>query len=113
MSLTEEQFQRSCKHFGITEEEGRRREAILKDHGDNPEDPICVGCARRPHEIQAYVDATFEEELSVLTEHQQSDVRIYVIMNEGTLNRTNGHFLCDACYIMNGMPSSDRGWTCP
>jgi hypothetical protein len=37
----------------------------------------------------------------------------YVRREEGTFNPANGHFLCDACYIAAGQPSSRNGWTCP
>lgn len=37
----------------------------------------------------------------------------WVEEEEGTYNSTNGHFLCDECYIAIGMPSSPTGWKCP
>lgn len=37
----------------------------------------------------------------------------YVRAEEGTYNPTNGHFLCDRCYIEAGMPSAPGGWRCP
>ena len=37
----------------------------------------------------------------------------YILREEGTLNPTNLHFLCDDCYIKAGQPSSPTGWVCP
>lgn len=65
--------------------------------------PKCIGCktlAQDLSEIDSYLEAgeTREE---------------YIINNEGTYNPKNGHFLCDACYIDAGMPSSPTGWKAP
>jgi hypothetical protein len=38
----------------------------------------------------------------------------YVWTHEATINRLNGHFLCNACYITAGMPTKhSRHWVCP
>jgi hypothetical protein len=37
----------------------------------------------------------------------------FVREEEGTFNRSNGHFLCTDCYIAAGMPSSPEGWVAP
>lgn len=37
----------------------------------------------------------------------------YVKLEEGTYNRSNGHFLCDECYIAAGMPVAIPRWVCP
>jgi len=65
---------------------------------------ICIGCNKEPHEIEEYVDAASDEEM---TPEQ------YVRAEEGTFNRENGHFACTPCYIKMGMPSSPRGWVAP
>lgn len=109
--MTDEQLQASADFYGITVEEGRIREQICLAQGDNPEDPICIGCARRPTEILMYVEAAQGSEDAPPPSPEA--IRLYVIQEEGTYNRRNGHFLCDECYIRNGMPSSDRGWVCP
>lgn len=67
-------------------------------------DPRCVGCNKRPIEIEEYVEIAAIEDMS------PDD---YVRQEEGTYNRENGHFLCTDCYVNAGMPSSPRGWTAP
>jgi hypothetical protein len=39
----------------------------------------------------------------------------YIREEEGTYNATNGHFLCDTCYLNAGMPSLPypESWKCP
>lgn len=59
-------------------------------------EPICVGCKKCPHEIDEYVEAAAEEDMTP-TE--------YVRKEEGTFNPENGHFLCTDCYIKAGQPS--------
>lgn len=111
MTLTDEQLRPAADFYGVTIEEARRRHEVILLQGDNPEDPICIGCARRPHEIPEYVGCTAGDENAPIPSND--DVRRYVIEEEGTYNRRNGHFLCDEDYIRNGMPSADRGWVCP
>lgn len=66
---------------------------------------ICVGCNKKPNELPEYSDAMTESGLS------NDD---YVWKEEGTLNMTNGHFLCTPCYIKAGMPSARFGrWFAP
>jgi predicted Fe-S protein YdhL (DUF1289 family) len=107
--MTDEQLQKTADFYGISMEDARYR--ICQAHTGDPHDPICVGCARRPSEIQEYIDACTDGEDVPVT--SADEVRWYVISNEGTYNEHNGHFLCDDCYIRNGMPSSERGWVCP
>jgi hypothetical protein len=64
----------------------------------------CIGCDRTPDQIDEYVEAAREMEVSPWE---------YVRREEGTLNPDNGHFACTACYIEMGMPSSSRGWRAP
>jgi hypothetical protein len=64
----------------------------------------CIGCNKKPHEIEEYVEAASDED----TTPEQ-----YVASEEGTFNRENGHFACTSCYIKMGMPSSPRGWVAP
>lgn len=66
--------------------------------------PICIGCQRRPSEIDEYREAAREERC---TPDQ------YVATEEGTYNLKNGHFLCTGCYIDAGEPSSPNGWVAP
>jgi hypothetical protein len=67
-------------------------------------DPICIGCGKTPDELSEYsprstgMDLTPDE---------------YVWQEEGTLNPSNGHFLCDSCYIRAGMPTAPEGWIAP
>lgn len=64
----------------------------------------CVGCGKSPSELPEYSPALTGEDIGA------DD---YVWQNEGTLNRANGHFLCNECYIRAGMPSSPGGWVAP
>ena len=65
---------------------------------------FCTSCGKYPEELSEYVQMA-------MTEGCTPDE--YVWGNEGTLNRSNGHFLCDSCYIEAGMPSSPDGWVAP
>ena len=103
-------LEKSAEFYGITMDEAKERQHRCAEQGNNPKDPICVGCARRPPEIPAYRWAAMEHEDDIVTD---ADVTVYVIREDGTFNRKNGHFLCDECYIRNGQPSSERGWVCP
>ena len=70
----------------------------------NALDIRCQGCKLTPGELTEYVEAAQDCDL---TPEQ------YVRMEEGTFNPANGHFLCTACYIDAGEPSSPEGWKCP
>lgn len=72
-------------------------------NNDRPQ-AICVGCERVPEQINEYSEVMTGEEVS------PDD---YVWKEEGTLNTSNGHFLCTSCYIKAGQPSTKRGWTAP
>jgi len=100
--LTDEQLQPICDHYKISLEEGRRRHEVTCAQDDNPDDPICIGCAKRPAELQEFIDLA-----------DGGDPLQACLENEGTLNHDNGHFLCNACYISNGMPSRAGGWVTP
>lgn len=73
-------------------------------------DLICIGCGKKPHELDEYVMCASEEATGVKGGMTPED---YVWEEEGTLNRENGHFLCTECYIKAGQPSSPRGWIAP
>jgi hypothetical protein len=66
--------------------------------------PICVGCNKRPEEINEYKE--------LATEYGISPDAV-VLSEEGTYNFENGHFLCTDCYVSAGMPSLPGGWICP
>ena len=104
-SMTDAQLAAAAEFYGIDMVEARRRHALIMLHADNPHDPICVGCARRPDEIAIYVEIAGDMGFASPAE--------YVVRDEGTYNPTNGHFLCDPCYIKNGSPTSSTGWKCP
>lgn len=72
---------------------------------DQPAELICNGCGRTPEQIPIYVELAAQEGLRNAT--------AYVWRDEGTLNRGNGHFLCDKCYIDAGMPTSPTQWKAP
>jgi hypothetical protein len=89
---------------------------------DNPDDPICVGCAKRPYELDEYVQMVTEppdesepQKFVMASELGQVMLKAkkYVIQEEGTYNPANGHFLCTYCYIKNGQPTGSHGWVCP
>jgi hypothetical protein len=120
MTMSPEQIAETANFYGIDLEEAERRYRVLSEHRDDPEDPICVGCARRPAELPEY-DYLIEEfegehfdqdgnfrELTLAEKRREA-----CLAEEGTLNRENGHFLCNEDYIRNGSPSSPRGWVCP
>lgn len=58
-------------------------------------EPRCIVCTKTPDEIEEYVDAA-QEDYTTPTE--------WVIANEGTYNKRNGHFWCTVCYIDIGEP---------
>lgn len=66
--------------------------------------PLCTGCNKHPDQLEEYVEAARDEDMTP---------NEYVMSEEGTYNRANGHFLCTPCYAKAGMPSSPRGWTAP
>ena len=66
-------------------------------------------CQRKPEEIEEYINMAEAES----TETEKITPSQYVWNEEGTLNRSNGHFLCTSCYIKVGQPSSSIGWICP
>lgn len=68
------------------------------------ERPVCIGCGRHPEEIEEYVEAAKQCDLTPDE---------YVMKEEGTYNPSNGHFLCTVDYVKAGMPSSPRGWHAP
>lgn len=113
--MSDEELQRTADFYGISLEEGRRLNQIMVDQGDNPDDPICVGCAKRPHELDEYVDAAEGELEDIHDEPTNDEIKQYVIDEEGTYNDSNGHFLCTMCYIKNGQPSKPfpNRWVCP
>lgn len=66
-------------------------------------DALCIGCAREAADIPALVELATDEGLT--PEAYAAD--------DGTFNPINGHFLCDACYIRWGQPSTAAGWVAP
>lgn len=67
--------------------------------------PICIGCNRTPSQLEEYWPQ--------FTGAANLSPDEYVRSSEGTYNRENGHFLCTACYIEAGSPSSPSGWKAP
>ena len=110
--MSDEKLRPAAEFYGISLEEARERNRKCEEQNDDPNDPMCMGCARRPPEIDGYVEMVKQEGM-IDTIPEEDQVRVYVIRNEGTYNPNNGHFFCDDCYIINGMPSSSRGWVCP
>ncbi len=56
---------------------------------------ICVGCGKKPEELEEYFAMAIEEGMT-------ADEWCY--QEEGTLNIINGHFYCTDCYIKAGKP---------
>lgn len=89
---------------GFDYENYPKEEVPLAGVSGDPDRPICVGCHKIPEEIHEY-----------LPEYTGSNLEPdeYVKREEGTYNRSNGHFLCTDCYIKAGMPTSPHGWKAP
>lgn len=66
----------------------------------------CTGCQKTPDQLPEYS----REMIDYPESWTPAD---YVRREEGTFNQRNGHFLCTACYVRAGMPSSPRGWVAP
>lgn len=71
---------------------------------------VCMGCEKTPLQLEEYRLLAMEDEDDEPTEEE---ILKTAWAEEGTLNTENGHFLCNACYIAAGMPSSPSGWRCP
>lgn len=104
--MTDAQLRTVAEFYKIDLDEARRRNQACIEQGDDPSKPICVGCAKRPAELEEYTEMLGPDDWN-------GDADSYVIHNEGTYNRLNGHFLCTICYIKNGQPTSSAGWKCP
>lgn len=74
--------------------------------------PVCIGCGKHPIALPEYLDLlrSDEDDDTVFDEEAIDQV---VRDEEGTYNWENGHFLCTACYIAAGQPSSKYGWVAP
>lgn len=110
MSAHTQWLEQMASFYNISLGEAQRRYEVMTAHEDNPDDPICIGCAKRPHELAEYVAMCMTEPGD---EPTPDEVRQFVICDEGTYNPTNGHFLCTPCYLKNGQPSSPSGWRAP
>lgn len=56
----------------------------------------CIGCRKHPDEIDEYIDAAAEEDMSPVE---------YVLEEEGTYDKfEKERFYCTSCYIKAGMP---------
>jgi hypothetical protein len=68
-------------------------------------DVLCLYCKRRPADIPEYVACAIESNITPAE---------YVMKEEGTYNKYNGHFCCTDCYIEIGMPAhKDKQWVAP
>lgn len=96
----------NLKQYALREMSGG---AKLEWH-DEPEkseftgEPFDPGCGRYASQIPGLGEFAEDANLS------RAD---YVRREEGTYNPDTNHFLCDACYITAGMPTSSTGWKCP
>lgn len=78
----------------------------------DPYDPSCQRYARDMVEIDGFWADSWEE-MNRVPEEERPAKRAAYAREDGTYNPSNGHFLCDRCYIAAGQPSSPTGWTCP
>lgn len=79
------------------------------------EHPYCPGCQRfasEMSELDPFINGDGEGDVMrpATAEEREDYIRT---PEEGTYNTTNGHFLCDTCYLNAGMPTGPNGWTCP
>lgn len=58
--------------------------------------PVCAFCGKRPEELEEYVKAARDEEMTPDE---------YVREEEGTFNSATGTFACTECYVALGCPS--------
>lgn len=98
--MLQEGFVRHSKRRGFT---ALRAPGTKKAAAQLPE-PYDPRCNRKPAQIREYALAA---EDCYMTADE------YVRREEGTYNQYNGHFLCTACYIAAGMPTTPDGWKCP
>jgi hypothetical protein len=70
------------------------------DYLPHPIQPYCIGCDKVPEEIEEYVVAAEEDDMTP-TE--------WVLAEEGTLNPATHRFACTRCYIQMGEPSGRDG----
>lgn len=77
---------------------------------------LCIGCNKTPAQL-GYETYRLDEDGEPMTRPDgtlyYNDDDDYIWNEEGTLNRQNGHFLCDMCYINAGQPSGPSGWIAP
>lgn len=73
----------------------------------------CNECLRTPDELVEYVDLAHEYNHQKSPGGKDFTPEDMVVMEEGTYNASNGHFVCTDCYIRIGMPSSRSGWVAP
>lgn len=68
--------------------------------------PICTGCNKMPEDLAEYREAGLDSGMSPSA---------FVVLQEGTLNYANGHFLCTPCYVDAGSPSKPypNRWVAP
>jgi hypothetical protein len=74
-----------------------------------PEMPVltCAKCQKRPEHILEYAELAAERSTS--DDPMTPDDVVW--LEEGTLDRETGMFLCTEDYIDLGQPASDGGWT--
>jgi hypothetical protein len=76
-----------------------------------PDNPLCRGCKKPPHEISEYVNAVRAEGYCPSQfladpngKPMRNEAAIFVKREEGTYNPETGWFWCTACYIKAGQP---------
>lgn len=73
---------------------------------------VCQGCKKTPLELSEYKELLMDDE-GYFPDPTPEMILDVAWNEEGTMNRENGHFLCNECYIKAGCPSSPTGWKCP
>jgi hypothetical protein len=67
-----------------------------------PEVPTCAACGKTADEL---IPADFAEAVMGIG-HTPTDLAV----EDGTYNELSHRFLCDACYVADGMPTGPAGW---
>jgi hypothetical protein len=69
----------------------------------DPRDPVCGRLAADMEDL----DYSWPEDVAAAMDMEEDDKRaerVAFARTDGTYNRANGHFWCNACYIAIGMP---------
>lgn len=81
----------------MTTKKAKPRKPVIKDERPSP---TCIGCAKKPAEIDEYVEMGADEGLTPDE---------FVRLEEGTYNLfEHNKFYCTKCYVAAGMPTAPK-----